>query len=391
VNILHIITDSNIGGAGRLLLAFLREYDRQIFNLEVALPQGSLLAREITALNVAFTELPFIAEKSFSLKGLKEISRLIKAKKPDIVHTHASLAGRIAAKIRGCKIVHSRHYCVDTTDDNATRFPFKQATGFINHFFSDAIIATAPEVKKGLVATGTRPEHISVICNGVPPARELSAEEKLAVREKYGIPPEAFVVSQIARLTEVKGHDYTLEAAKLWADECLASLNNVTHTHTGGFGIAVLLAGDGPLEGHIRQRVENEKLANVRLTGFISDIDEIYNITDVQINSSFTETTCLTLLEGMSLGVPAVATDGGGNPHTLKHGKSGLIVPVGDAAALAGAVLAIKSDAALREKLSRGAIEEYQANFRADKMARSIENLYLKVGTANTNTEKRRP
>ena len=373
MKILHIITDTNIGGAGRLLLAFLREYDRNTFNIEVVAPVGSLLTQEIAALGVECTELPHIAEKSFSLKGLRAINKLLWKKNPDIVHTHASLAGRIAAKMWGCAIVHSRHYCVYPPKVGDTRFPVRQALGFVNHFFSDAVIATSPEVKKGLVETGTRAKHISVICNGVPPVRVCSNEEKLDIRARYGIKPEAFIVAQIARFSEVKGHKYTLDAAKILAQDP---------------SIVVLLAGNGSekdpenSEAYIRQRVKDEAIGNVCMTGFIHDIDEIINITDVQVNSSFTETTCLSLLEGMSLGIPAVATDAGGNPITITSGKNGLIVPVENAKAMAEAVVKIKSDPVLYRELSEGAKDEYHANFHASKMARDIEALYRRVRVA---------
>lgn len=347
-----------------MLLAFLREYDRKKVNIEVALPEGSLLAPEIAALGVKYFELPHIAEKSFSINGLRVIRKLIKEREPDLVHTHASLAGRIAAKLHGCRVVHSRHYCVYPPNVKDTQFPRKQITGFVNHFLSDAIIATAPEVKKGLMETGTRGSHISTICNGVPPVREFSPEERTAIRAKYGIKPDAFVISQIARLAEVKGHDYTLDAAKILREHP---------------DITVLLAGDGPLENHIQQRIKIENIPNVRMTGFIADIDEIINITDIQINSSFTETTCLSLLEGMTIGIPAVATNAGGNPFTIKHGKNGLIVPPRNAQAIANAIISIKSDPNLHQKLSQGAKEEYQANFQANKMARDMEALYRKV------------
>ncbi|MCL2839168.1 MAG: glycosyltransferase [Defluviitaleaceae bacterium] len=362
--IMHVITDSNIGGAGRLLLAFLKEYDRSAFDVEVVLPQGSALSAYIGALGVEYTELPNMAESSFSWNGMSVLYHFIKMRQPDLVHTHASLAGRIGAKLCRCKIVHSRHYCVYPPSRRSTRFPFKQAAGFVNHFFSHAIVAVASEVKKGLIETGTRAEHIALIPNGVTPVRKLSADEKATVRGRFGIKPDDFVVTQIARLSEVKGHDYTLDTAKILAKDS---------------SIVVLLAGDGPMEAHINQRIADEKIKNVRMAGFVSDVDEIFGITDVQINASFTEAACLSLLEGLSAGVPSVATHVGGNPQIISHGKNGLLVPVRDAQAMADAVLSLKKDTALYQKLSAEAVADYHANYHASKMTRDIESLYRSI------------
>ena len=71
-------------------------------------------------------------------------------------------------------------------------------------------------------------------------------------------------------------------------------------------------------------------------TGFISDVDKLMSITDVQANASFgTEATSLALLEGMSLGIPAVVSDFGGNPGVIKNGQNGYIVPKQNSKALA--------------------------------------------------------
>jgi len=364
MKILHIITDANIGGAGRLLLAYLSECNRAAFDIEVALPEGSLLIPELVALNVSYIEVPHISARSFSVAGVRALYRVLCERKPDIVHTHASLAGRVAARLRGCKIIFSRHYCIYPPDLKATRFPRKQIAGLVNRILSHAIIATSHEVEKGLIETGTAPEMITTICNAVPPVRIYSLEKKAAIRERYGIAQETFVVAQLARLDEIKGQDFSLDAAKILVKD---------------LGVLVLLAGEGPSEEHLRTRIKNESIGNVLMTGFVREIDEIIAIADVQLNASFTETTCLALLEGMSIGLPAVATAVGGTPYVIDHEENGLLVPVRDGAALAEAVLRLKNDADLYRKISAGARAKYESHFRAGKMARDIENLYRSV------------
>jgi len=350
IKVMHIITDANIGGAGRHILALLAVADKEAFSYEVVLPIDSKLTPE---LDVPYTELPHIAAKSFSLKGLLALYRLIRKKKPDIVHTHASLAGRIAARLCRCKIVHTRHSVFDVSG---------LSFGFINQKLSDEIIAVSPAAKDNLIKMGIKPESISVIFNGVSPIRRYTEQEKKEIRANYGIKEDAFVVSQLARLVDIKGQDYTLDAAKQWPD------------------ITVLIAGDGPLEEYLRRRIKDENITNVIMPGFIENVADILNISDLQISTSYgTEATSLSLLEGMSLGIPAVVSDFGGNPYVISCEKNGLVVPQKDADALAEAVLKIKNDPELYKRLSKGSLEDFESRFRVEDMAGHIENLYTKV------------
>ena len=350
MKILHILTDTNIGGAGRYLMALLASYNRSDFVMEVVLPEGSRLVPHIKALDVTVLEVPYIGDRSLSIKGIKVLYRLLGEREPDIVNTHASFSGRIAAKMKGIPAVYTRHYCVT-----------KQRLNFLNNLLGDRVIATSPEVEAGLLATGTKAEFITSIYNGVPPLNRLSQEKKINIRKRYGIDFDTFVISQVARLDPIKGQDYTLDAAKLL---------------TNDRDIVILLCGDGPSENHLRRRIKEESIENVIMTGFIEDVEEIFNISDLQINASFTETTCLALLEGMSLGIPAVATNGGGNPYVIIHGERGLIVPCGDGAAIGDAIVTIKKDPGLYQQLSTKALDGYNRHFRADTMARQVEGLY---------------
>jgi len=361
IKVLHIITDANIGGAGSHLLTFFPVADRKTFSYEVALPTGSKL---ISKLDVPYTELPNIAARSFSIKGLLALYRLVKQKSPDIVHTHASLAGRIAARLCGCKIVHTRH---------SVFAPTGRSFAFLNQRLSDAIIAVSPAAKENLVQMGIKPESISVIFNGIKPVRRYSEQEKNDIRASYGIKPGAFVVSQLARLIDIKGHDYTLDAAKKWPD------------------ITVLIAGEGPHEEHLRRRAKEESISNVIFMGFIDKVADIHNISDLQINTSYgTEATSYSLLDGMSLGIPAVVSDFGGNPYVITHSKNGLVFPEKDANALADAVLQIKNDSTLYQKLSKGAIEEFESRFKIEDMAKHMENLYQSLIGESTSIRHRR-
>jgi len=363
MRVLHILTDTNIGGAGKYLLALAESKTDFAPEIKVILPPESKMKSLLEDTGIEVTEDKNIAEKSFSLKAIVSLLPKIIKIKPRIVHTHASFAGRCAAKLLGIPVVHTKHYCIYPMDIKQTRFPHKQFQGFINHNFSDKVIATSPEVEKGLVETGTRESHIKTIFNGIAPLSPLSKEEKQASREMWGIKPHSYIISQVARLDEIKGHDHTLDAAKLLADE----------------DIVFLLAGTGPLEEHLNKRIKDEAIDNVIMTGFVSNVAELLSITDIQINMSYTETTCIALLEGMSLSLPSIATKGGGNPYVIKDGENGLLIDCGDSAALAEAIIKLKNSPEIYDNMALNAASTYVGRFKAEKMAEELFSVYMRL------------
>ena len=362
IKVLHILTDSNIGGAGHTLLAlFDREngIDRNEFDITVAVPINAKIKPDLDNLGINCIELPHLAERSFSSKAIKVLLAEMKKLKPQIVHTHASLSGRIAARRYGkCKIVHTRHSVFDVPGWKK-KFPVKQLHGVANNCLSDAIIAVSPAAESNLRDLGTRKKKIHVIYNGTAPMREFSPTEIAAFREKYGIPDNAFVLAQIARLTKVKGHDYVLDAIK--------NLPNVY----------VLMAGAGELRPHLEARIKNEGITNAKLLGFVTETEEIFAVMDVQLSASYgTEATSLALLQGMSIGKPAIVTNFGGNPYVITHNENGLLIPTCNSHALELAISLLMNDPELQKNISEKARKIYAERFTVDEMVQKTQRLY---------------
>ncbi|MDR1065856.1 MAG: glycosyltransferase [Clostridiales bacterium] len=370
MKVVHVITDTNIGGAGKWLLAFLDHYDRNLLDVEVIAPFNSLLKPEIEKRGVRVTEAAFLAERSFSAKAVGYLLALLRQTRPDIVHTHAAMSARVAARLTGgCKIVHTRH-SVFKPRFVTTVFPVKCVFGLINGVLSDKIIAVSPAAESNLIQIGANPVKIEVIYNGVSPVAPLSADEKRRAREAFGLSPSDFVVALIARLTAVKGHGYAIGAAKIIAETSP--------------DVKFIFAGSGDMEFALRKQIFDEGVTNVVMTGFLPDVRALENIMDAQINASYgTEATSLSLLEGMSLGAPAVVSDFGGNPYVIKDEHTGLVVPRKDAAALAAAILRLAGDPALCKRLGENAREEYESRFTAALMASRVTRTYFELTGAD--------
>ena len=366
MKILNVITDSNIGGAGRQLLSFLRCCDRDRFDITVALPAGALLTPSLMEIGVRCLEIDGIAEKSFSVPAIWSLRRLFMREKPDIVHAHASMSARIAAKAARCRIVYTRHSVFENRRIK-TVFPARQLLGAVNNFFADAVIAVSPAARDILVEAGQAPGKIRVIYNGVEALPAPDPRLKAETRSSYGLKDDDFVCGIFARITPVKGHEYILSAAE--------TLKNIAD-------VKFVIAGTGESEGDLKKRADAAGIGNVIFTGFLEDAGDLMGAIDVQINASYgTEATSLSLLEGMSMGIPAVVSSFGGNPYVINDGVNGLVFAERDAGALAGAIMKLYNDKALYAEMSVNAERVYRERFTAAEMAKNIGELYMELGT----------
>lgn len=359
--VMQVLTDTNIGGAGTWLLNFLKAYDREKIETVVVLPENSMLQPMVEKLDVRVVCAKSIGDKSFSLKGIGEIVKIIKSEKPDAIHTHASLCARIASKLCGVKTVNTRH-CLE----EKKRFPLSLVAAAVNRFLSSIIIAVSKATEENLIKSGIPKKKIRLVYNGVWPLNEISAEKKAQLRESYGIGPEDTVIGIVARIEAVKRHDIFLNAAKIVSQTCE--------------NVKFLIVGDGSL------RSKTEKLAvdlgieeNVIFAGYIENVNDIVNIIDINVLTSEKEALSISLIEGMSIGKPAVAINSGGPGEVIESGKSGILINSLDSMELAKAISELLKD---KEKMYRmGEMGKIIATekFGANKMADSLLKIYISL------------
>lgn len=366
VKVLNIISDTNVGGAGRVILNYLKHCDRENFNVSVALPVGSLLKEPLEALNTPVYEIEKMADKSFDFAAIKKIQSLIQNINPDIVHTHGSLSGRIAAKRCGKIVMYTRH-SVFPVNPRIKSGLGRMLNKLINEHYADRIIAVSPAAKENLTDGGISEDLIEVIMNGVEAVQKLDEGKRMRLREQYGIENHEFTAGILARIEDYKGHMLILEAAKALQDD--------------GRKIKILIAGTGSYEEEIKKRLQDLALENtVIFLGFVTDVASLLNILDVQLNASYgTEATSLSLLEGMSIGLPAIVSDYGGNPWLIEHRKTGLVFKSRDSAALAKSISLLMDEPALRVFMGACAEETFRNRFTGQIFAKNIENAYVKA------------
>ena len=365
IKVLHVLSDVKIGGAGSWLLNLLRSIDKDRFDIKVVLPQGSMLIDKVRGLGFEAIPVDGMKDKSFDPAVVGQLLNIFRRERPHIVHTHASLSARLAARLAGARIINTKH-CMDSRKTGVK----KLAGACLNSLLSDRIIAVSEAVKRNVADNGTPDGKISVIYGGISRVLELSPEEKNRIRAKWGIADEETVVGIVARLTEVKGHKYFIEAAEI------ISRNNSR--------VRFLIAGAGPKEQELRKLAEAKGLGDkIVFTGFVDNIHEILNIIDINVISSLSEALCLSIIEGMCIGKPSVGTDKGGIPEVIRDGYNGFVVSAGDSAMLAEAVLKLIRDPELGRTMGEKGRELVERYFTADAMAKGIGELYELMAKKN--------
>ncbi len=367
IRILNIISDTNIGGAGRVILNYLRYADRNKFETLVAIPRGSLLKPLLEEAEVTVYEVDGMADCSYASQDVKALQALIRRVKPDLVHTHGALSGRIAAKRCHVPVVYSRHSAFPVPA-KLKYPPGRWVNKLLNEHYADHIIAVSPATRDNLTEGGISPKKITVVMNGVAPVSPISDGEKAALRRSLGLEPDVFTFGILARIEDYKGHLYLVYAAKLLKDR-------------GYSNFRILVAGTGAFEEEVTRAVTEMGVEDVvQMLGFRSDAAALLNILDVQLNASYgTEATSMALLEGMSLGLPTIASDYGGNPFVITSGQNGLLFPSKDSAALADAMAELMDHPEEVSIMREKALETYQSRFTGEVFARNTEQIYENV------------
>jgi glycosyltransferase involved in cell wall biosynthesis len=206
------------------------------------------------------------------------------------------------------------------------------------------------------------PAKVDVIYNAVDFAQAAPTLSRREIRAALGVPFDAPLAGVIARLTEQKGHRFLFDA--------LAATTALARTH-------LLVVGGGDLDQDLRSRAAALGLdGRVHFLGPRRDLGDLLGAIDVFVLPSLWEGLPLSLVLAMAAGVAPVATAVAGIPEVVEDGRTGLLVPAGDAAALGAALGRLMSDRALRERIGRDARASVLPRFGVARYVDSIVGLY---------------
>lgn len=182
--------------------------------------------------------------------------------------------------------------------------------------YADALVVVSSTIKEGLLNVGFPAEKVFVVESGIDTERfRPNPAIKKIVRSKLHIPPDAKVFINVANWNpKVKGQDRLIETfSKLRCDECYLVL----------VGIDTDIYAPELLR---KYGIESKSLA----LGFREDVDELLNMADFFVLSSYLEGISNALLQAMACGKIVISTKAGGIEKAIKDGKNGFLVDVGD-------------------------------------------------------------
>jgi glycosyltransferase involved in cell wall biosynthesis len=374
----YMVHNAGLGGGELLLACHLAHADRRNFEPFVVCPAEGALSQHLRHLGVRVAFHPVnrdIRFPRFSAPSPHTALRLaaeFRRERVDLIHSYTFETrnyASAAALLAGLPLVHT---CQDTWF--ATGFGRLQWAAM--NYVAARVVATS-EAALGSLRVGERldPRRVALIQAGVDLARFAPRDDAAAVRGQLGIEGAAPVVGIVSRFCPDKGFDVFFAAAARIAQRFPAARFLVV-------GDAVLQTDD--YAGRIGELVHELDLsANTILTGFRSDVERLIGCMDVLVSASPHESFGLTLAEAAACGRPVVSTRNGGAEEIVVDGETGLLVPVGDAAALAASVISLLEDAQRADAMGAEARRRAEACFDIRTMVRKIEALYLQVHGAS--------
>ena len=378
MRVAHVITRLIVGGAQENTVATVLGLRRRP-KVEVSLisgptsgPEGSLepLVTGIPDLLTRVPELVRPVRPWLDLRALFALTRIFRAQRPDIVHTHsgkAGVLGRLAARRAQVPIIlHTLH--------GPSFGPFQSAPA--NFVFTaaeriaarctDHFVTVADAMRDQYLAAGIgRPEQYTRIFSGFDLAPFLAAQNDSVLRAQLGIAPGDFVVGKIARLFELKGHDDLFAAAPELVRRCPQ--------------MKFLLVGDGAWRGRFEQMAGDLRLQkHFIFIGLVppSEVPRYVGVMDALVHLSRREGLPRALPQAMAAAKPVVAFDCDGAREVCLDGETGFLLKPGDLSGLSQSLERLASDAALRQRLGQRGQEFVKERFPTERMVEELFALY---------------
>jgi glycosyltransferase involved in cell wall biosynthesis len=364
LRVVQVTHDLGIGGLPRVVTTLCKSLDKDRFAVSVlCLNDEGPLAGELEESSVPVSILPGSPDKPDYLAFLK-VARFLRQARVELVHTHNTQpfldAGLATLLARTPTLVHT---------DHGRDFPDKRRYMIAERVlsrFAYRVVGVSDDTSRKLVRyEKIDPRKIATIHNGIEDESVGAAANDGAKKAEIGIPREAPVVGVGARLIELKGLEYLLQAMP-------TVLQRIPDAK-------LVIAGYGPLEGRLRGLARDLGVGSAtHILGPRRDMAQLLRAFDVYALPSVSEGLPLILLEAMAAGCPIVATRVGGVPEAVRDGKNGLLVAPRRADELADALIQVLTDQQKRQRFSRESRRIFESGFTARIMARRYEALYLR-------------
>ncbi len=392
MKIVHIITRLILGGAqeNTLITCKLlaeRGHDVTLITGPAIGPEGELFnqTKDAAYKTIVIDRMIRPISPLNDFIAYRKIKKILKKIQPDIVHTHsakAGILGRYAAYSLKGKWDKSKPAVVHTVHGLAFH-PYQ--SNRLNKFYiaiekraarrTDCFITVADAMTEQAKAAGIGTEKRFVTAySAIEEEDFLNPIDEDQIREfrvKYGISRAAIVFVTIARLFELKGHDYIIESAKALAKKYENAM--------------WLFVGDGNLSDKYKSQVYELGLADrIKFTGLLPPgrIPLAIQSSDILVHCSLREGLARAIPQAMLCGKPAVSFDVDGAREVVNENTGRLIEPK-NVEQLTNACAELIENADLRKKLGENGRESVKEKFAPKTMVDIIESVYEKLTTNN--------
>jgi glycosyltransferase involved in cell wall biosynthesis len=362
----------NIGGPARHVSILTTragpEFDGMLLTGEPEAREGSL-EDEAVAAGAQIVHVPHLRRPLNPLGDLLALIwlfRYFRREKPAIVATHlakAGTVGRLAAAMAGVPVrVHTFHgHVLDGYFGRASTAVFTAVERLLGRLTTQ-FVAISPEIASDLDRLNIGRGKTAIVRLGLD-LDHLAGHPRGALRKELGIGPDAPLVGIVGRLVPIKAHDLFLEAAaKVAGDRPDARF---------------VIIGDGELWDELHREVERRGMSETtRFTGWRADLPAVYGDLDIVVCCSRNEGTPVSLIEACAAGRAVIGTRVGGMPDIITPGVNGLLVPSGDAGALAAAISDLIVDPPRRAAMGDAGRRMVLERHGADRMVTELKELY---------------
>jgi glycosyltransferase involved in cell wall biosynthesis len=366
VRILFLSTSMGMGGADSQLLAAAQElrtrgHEVRIVSLTPLGPMG-LQARKLGLPTESLEMRRGIPDP----RALVRLSRLVRAWRPDVVHSHMVHANLMARALRLVAPVPALVSTIHNIYEGGALLMagYRWTNGLVDHMTIISEAAAERFVRERIVPG----EILRVVPNGVDPEpfRQVPAEARGQVRRALGLGQE-FAWLAVGRFEIAKDYPNMLRA-----------FAGVRERHPDA---VLLLVGRGSLQAQTEALAAELKLATgVRFLGVRDDVPALVSAADGYVMSSAWEGMPMVLLEAAAGGLPIVTTRVGGNEEAVLDEETGFLVPPRDHEALAAAMRRLMGlSEAERRNLGERGREHVRVRYGLSRVADRWEDLYREV------------
>ncbi|MBT8944374.1 glycosyltransferase [Lactobacillus delbrueckii subsp. bulgaricus] len=299
---------------------------------------------------------------------VKQIKKIVKQIKPDIVYAHSTKAGaltRIALMGMHIPVIYNPHgWAFNMAQSKKKELAYRLIEKAQIPFTKKVVCISEAEMQSAMQKHICSKDKIKIIPNGID--FDLLDKVQPVTRRDLGIPEDAFVVGQIGRLSEQKSPDVFVEMAEKIKKEIPNSF--------------FVMVGDGNLEAEIRRLIKSKGLEDSFLiTGWVDNPTGYLNCFDVATLLSRWEGFGLALVEYMYCGVPLVSTKVDAIPYVVDEGIDGLLVEPNSANEAAQAAIRIYGDSVLAAKLVTNGFNIAKYKYDIRRVIKQTQQLYQDV------------